>query len=165
MFQHLLQTTVEELYRAKAARVLEDFVLIGGLAVSAWGSPRATADIHFAVKVADPKGLTSFLSQCSYLAGEPRDPLDGVFRLHGDAVQLVCFPPKLTQLVFSDPVEVTLDAITIPVISLESLIIIKLYAGGPQDLLDVQSLVAKVSGDSKRLESLKSLAARYGLSL
>lgn len=81
MFREALTEIVRRLNEAKAHGLLRAYALIGGFAVSAWGVPRATRDIDFAVALSsiDPTAVASQLG-AEFHRGEPDDPLRGVFR-------------------------------------------------------------------------------------
>ena len=57
MFQEALTEILSRLEAAHNRRLLHAYALIGGFAVSAWGVPRATHDIDFAVAIGSPFGL------------------------------------------------------------------------------------------------------------
>lgn len=63
MLQEALTEILSPLEAAQNRRLLQAYALIGGFAVSAWGMPRATNDIDFAVAIvaADPQALPIFL--------------------------------------------------------------------------------------------------------
>lgn len=76
MFQEALTEILSRLETARNRGLLQAYALIGGFAVSAWGVPRATQDIDFAVAIgsANPQALATFLGG-RFEAGEPDDPL------------------------------------------------------------------------------------------
>jgi hypothetical protein len=79
VFQEALTEILSRLETAKNRRLLRAYALIGGFAVSAWGVPRATNDIDFAVAIGavDPQALAIFLGG-RFEAGEADDPLRGL---------------------------------------------------------------------------------------
>lgn len=128
--------------------MVQAYALIGGFAVSAWGVPRATHDIDFVVAVgsSDPKALATFLGG-RYEAGGPDDPLRGVIHASIEveseavALQLIIFSSPLTEVIFRHIQTLTIINRAVPVVSWQILVLLKLYAGGPQDLLDVQQIL------------------------
>ena len=100
MFQEALTEILSRLEDAQNRRLLQAYALIGGFAVSAWGVPRATNDIDFAVAIgaADPQALAIFLGG-RFEAGEADDPLRGVvhtsIQVGSTAVSLQLISPPL----------------------------------------------------------------------
>ena len=107
MFQQALTVILSRLETARAQGLIEAFALIGGFAVSAWGIPRATQDIDFAIAIgsANPHTLATFLGG-RFEPGEPDDPLKGVLhtsiQVGSDSVplQLIQFPSSLAEITF-----------------------------------------------------------------
>lgn len=81
MFAQALAEIIRRLDDAQARHLLEQYALIGGFAVSAWGVPRATHDLDFALALgsADPVTLSRHL-QAEFQMGDPDDPLLDIFR-------------------------------------------------------------------------------------
>lgn len=148
MFQEALIHSLTQLDRAKSGGYLRDFALIGGFAVAAWGVPRATHDLDFAVATgsADPHAAAAFLGG-RYAAGDPDDPLQGVIHLsveqdHASVpLQLVVFPPSFADMIFRHVERLPVMGRIVPVVSWQVLILLKLYAGGPQDRLDARQIL------------------------
>ena len=107
MFREALIDIVRRLERAKQNGLLHAYALIGGFAVAAWGLPRATQDIDFALELggADPSLLADALGG-RYRPGAPDDPLAGVITLSvqplGQAIpiELVLLPTPWTRVLF-----------------------------------------------------------------
>lgn len=148
MFAEALIHSLRQLEAAQARGFVRDFALIGGFAVAAWGVPRATQDLDFAVAVgsADPRAAAEFLGG-QYEEGDADDPLRGVIHLTAGAphesvpLQLVLFPPAITDLIFHRIEAVPLMDRMVPVVGWSVLIILKLYACGPQDRLDAEQIL------------------------
>jgi hypothetical protein len=126
----------------RVARALgeEDCVLIGGLAVGAHGYVRATTDVDFAVRDLDAAGKR--LRE----KGLPVERLRGDFACLRGMVGDIRFDvlPPLVPIQWDRAVTVSLEGgATIRVIDLESLIRLKLKAGGPKDLVDIAALVLR----------------------
>jgi len=170
VFTQALSEIVRRLDDAKARQLLEQYALIGGFAVSTWGVPRATHDVDFALAlgVAAPDTLSRFL-QTEFQSGEPDDPLRGVFRtivrVGGQSVpvQLILLPPPWNSIVFQDLQSLTLFGCTLPVVSWQALVLLKLYAGGPQDLLDAQQVLAVQQPTADERHTIAALADKVGL--
>jgi hypothetical protein len=147
VFQEVLTDLLFRLETARNRGLLQAYALIGGFAVSAWGVPRATQHIDFAIAIgsANPQALATFLGG-RFEAGEPDDPLSGVvhafIQVGADpvALQLIFFPSSLTKITFKHVVTLSVME-RVPVVSWQMLILLKLYAGGPQDKLDTQQIL------------------------
>ncbi|WP_447598638.1 hypothetical protein [Nitrospira sp. Nam80] len=172
MFAQALAEIIRRLDDARARHLLERYALIGGFAVSAWGAPRATRDLDFALALgsADPLSLSRHL-QADFQAGDTDDPLRGVFRtsIVGDdrsvPVQLVLLPSPWTSVIFGNQIEsLEILGCMVPVVSWQSLILLKLYAGGPQDFIDAQEVLALRQPTRSELQTISSLAAQLDLS-
>jgi len=170
VFDQALTTITRRLDEAKAQGFLKDYALIGGFAVSAWGIPRATQDVDFALVLgsADPEGLSRHLDS-EFLPGDGDDPLRGVFQLKLSIedqrvpVQLILLPPRWTSIIIDGIVTLSVLGCSVPVISWEGLILLKLYAGGPQDLLDAQHIFAVRKPTVNEIEKLSKLAVQVDL--
>ena len=170
MFQEALAEILSRLETAQSRGLLSGYALIGGFAVSAWGVPRATQDIDFAIAIAqaDPQALATFIGG-RYQAGEPDDPLRGVVVVSIEverepiSLQLVCFPSLLTELAFRHVEMLSVLECSVPVVSWPALIILKLYAGGPRDLLDVHQLLKVRRPQAKDVQEIESMAQVAGV--
>lgn len=159
--------------RLESARnrgLLRDYALIGGFAVSAWGVPRATQDFDFAIAIGstDPLALSAFMGG-RYQAGEADDPLRGVVNVPiavGDAsvpLQLVCFPASIAAQLFQGTETLSILDCSVPVVSWQSLILLKLYAGGPQDVWDAQQILKVKRPQADEAREIASMAETAGL--
>ena len=170
MFQEALTEILSRLETAQSRGLLSRYALIGGFAVSAWGVPRATQDIDFAIAIdqADPKALATFIGG-RYQAGEPDDPLRGVVVVSIEvehepiSLQLLFFPSLLTELAFRHVETLSVLACSVPVVSWPVLIILKLYAGGPRDLLDVHQLLKVRRPQANDVQEIESMAQVAGV--
>ena len=170
MFSKALSRIVERLDQAHSARLLSSYALIGGFAVSAWGVARATQDIDLAVALgtSEPQALAVYLG-ATYESGGIDDPLRGVFQLSLNCegqevpVQLIVLPSKLAALTFKDIERLNTLGCSVPVVNWKALVLLKLFAGGPIDLLDAHNIVAvRKPGVSDRNE-LIALGETVGL--
>jgi hypothetical protein len=149
VFSKALSWIVERLDQAHSARLLSSYALIGGFAVSAWGVARATQDIDLAVALgtSEPQALAVYLG-ATYEPGGIDDPLQGVFRLsltyegQDVPIQLIVLPPKLAALAFKKIERLNTLGCSVPVVNWKALVLLKLFAGGPIDLLDAHNIVA-----------------------
>ena len=170
MFDQALTTITRRLDDAKAQGFLQDYALIGGFAVSAWGIPRATQDVNFGLVLgsADPKALSRHLDS-EFSPRKSDDPLRGVFHLELSIedqrvpVQLLLLPPRWSSIILDGIVSLSVLGCVVPVISWEGLILLKLYAGGPQDLLDAQHIFSVRRPTENEIEKLSQLAVQVDL--
>jgi len=161
---------------------LKGFALIGGFAVSARARPRATRDIDFLIVAETREETLKKLNEAAGRAGYQverhkgniDDPLDLVRFLDGEGNPVVdlIFPfwKWQSEIVGSaTPVEIQLgkSRLKIPVVRSEDLIVLKLKASGPQDLIDAREILLAgwtISGTAGiDLSRLKSLAKRAGV--
>jgi hypothetical protein len=141
---------------------IRGFALIGGLAVSAWSPPRATQDVDLLVLLdsGNPDHLVQALCGAGMKAelrrGGADDPVPYLIR--ADCLDIIVATKKYEAEAIRQSIAVSIAGRDIPVASPEFLIILKLKAGGPRDLLDVQELLASNLVDHKLLAEL---ATRY----
>ena len=125
-------------------------------------------DFAIAIDQADPKALATFIGGRSQ-AGEPDDPLRGVVAASIEvehepiSLQLVCFPSFLTELVFKHVETLSVLGCSVPVVSWPVLIILKLYAGGPHDLLDVHQILKVRRPQANDVQEIESMAQVAGV--
>ena len=157
------------------------FALIGGLAVSTWGTVRATQDVDvLADSIPSPIRTSTLRSRMSQLWEEKGWQHEWRIGAGDDPI------PLLTHLVFPTSSQLTTDVLwahqqwqrnaikraisvrvartQVPVIHPEDLILLKLEAGGPQDLLDIEGILAAPPPELD-LTRLKRSAKRLRLSL
>ena len=170
MFQETLVEILSRLETAQSRGLLTGYALIGGFAVSAWGVPRATQDFDFAIAIdhANSQTLAAFLG-AQYHAGGPDDPLQGVvhvaIEVEGQSIplQLVVFPSALTELVFRHVELLSVLERVVPVVSWQVLVLLKLYAGGPQDMLDARQILKVWHLRQDDLKGIVEMAESVGL--
>jgi hypothetical protein len=123
--------------------------VIGGVALAAHGIARATLDTD--LFVVDARVLTpdfwegwSSTDQREDFRGDRDEPLAGTVRLaRGDEiVDIVVGRPGWQSAVLERRTVIDLQSVRLPVVDRVDLILLKLLAGGPQDLLDVELLIA-----------------------
>lgn len=170
MFQEALTEILSRLETAHSRSLLHAYALIGGFAVSAWGVPRATHDIDFAVAIgtADPHVLAAFL-EGHFESGDAEDPLRGVLHTVIEigstpvSLQLIFFPSALTEITFRHVKSLSVLEQMVPVVSWQTLILLKLYAGGPQDTLDAQQILQVRHPKAEELEEIGEMAESLGI--
>jgi len=122
---------------------------IGGVALGAHGIARSTLDVD--VLVADPRVLEADfwiglddLGKAESRRGDAEDPLVGIVRFpqSPEPVDVVVGRSPWTRRILERRTEVQLVDQAVPVVDRADLVLLKLYAGGPQDLLDARLLLA-----------------------
>lgn len=104
-----------------------------------------------------------------YDAGDPDDPLQGVIHLsigpdHASVpLQLVVFPQTLADVIFRHVEPLPVMERIVPVVSWQILILLKLYAGGPQDRLNAQQILKARQPQQHDLQELRDMAESVGL--
>lgn len=174
--------TLQRLLRdaSTALQIPIHFALIGGLALSAWGVVRATQDVDLlADSTPSPlRNLTlrgrlqSFLerrrSKVEWRVGEPDDPIPLLLRLrspppaHDLTVDILWAHKRWQRQALSRKVAIRVSRLQVFVLHPEDLILMKLEAGGPQDLLDVEALLSNPPQELS-LRRLKQKASQLGL--
>jgi hypothetical protein len=145
---------------------ISGFALIGGLAVSAWSPPRATMDVDLLV-LADSNNLAHLVNalcdagmNAELRCGGVDDPVPYLIR--AEFLDIVIATKKFEAEAIEQSIAVNISGRSVPVASPEFLIILKLKAGGPRDLLNVQELLASNLVDPALLAEL---TARYRIDL
>lgn len=158
----VLKKFVTILQQAKKDESIKSFSLIGGFAVSARSRPRATQDIDFLIEAEKrfytetlPKKLKSTGFTYEVFDSSIEDPLHGLTRIYTkDGIEIVDLIPvfwKWQSDALQRAEEVQFEAkFKIPILRLEDLVVFKLHAGGPQDLVDVENLL-KTAQQNKTL--------------
>ena len=161
LFERLNQA-VDLLTALRADNCIDGFALIGGLAVSAWSPPRATMDVDLLVlaKTENLNHLVKTLCDAGMRAELRRGGLDDPvpFLIRADFLDIIVATKKYEAEAVGESIAVNIAGKEIPVVSPEYLIILKLKAGGPQDLADVRELLASNLVDKLLLSDL---AKRY----
>lgn len=147
--------------------------LIGGLAVAARGAVRATQDVDLivALPVQEASSLERYLRDngfhATFYRGAADDPVAGVVRLAipvGDA-EVKCdilFASREWQTgAVRNATPVDLGGFVVRVAQPADLFLLKLYAGGPQDLIDAAQLL-KLQSPAERAR-WKATAAQLRL--
>jgi hypothetical protein len=147
-----------------AARVLDYLeahgvtaALIGGIALSAHGIARATLDAD--ILVADPVVLDQAFwaegpgpTSPEIRRGDPDDPLLGLVRFDfaDTPVDVIVGRGAWIGQILARRLSITVTGRPLPVVDRADLVLLKLFARGPQDLLDVRLLLAAASATLRR---------------
>jgi hypothetical protein len=146
---------------ARAARHLtaqgSAFAVIGAAALAVHGIARSTQDLD--LLVADRRCLdlpywAAIQADVTVHRGDDADPLAGVARLRAAGyadVDVVVGKPAWQSEAIARARAARIEGVTVPVVRAADLILLKLYAGGPQDAWDVVQLVT--AGDRDALSS------------
>ncbi|HEX4825848.1 MAG TPA: hypothetical protein VFV19_16220 [Candidatus Polarisedimenticolaceae bacterium] len=118
--------------------------LIGGAALAAHGIARSTVDVDLYTadaRVLDPSFWAAF-DPPEIRRGDALDPLAGVVRWNAtEPVDLIVGRGSLAAEIVARRQWIESDGAKLPLVEAADLILLKLVAGGPQDLLDVRLLL------------------------
>ncbi|HJU04419.1 MAG TPA: hypothetical protein VJ692_04650, partial [Nitrospiraceae bacterium] len=78
-------------------------------------------------------------------------------------IQLILLPSYWTDAVFGGMQVLSILGCSVPVVSWQALILLKLYAGGPQDLLDARELFSVQQPGPESIREMRTLAAAINL--
>ncbi len=151
--KNVLKKIIKILAKAKDEKSLEGYSLIGGFAVSARARPRATRDIDFLIEAKScfyTDSLPDLLKNTGYsfkiFTSNFSDPLHKLVRIYdkeeNEIVDLIPVFWKWQQEVIQNSEEIEIaPKVIVPIAQAEDLIVLKLKAAGPQDLVDIQNLL------------------------
>jgi hypothetical protein len=165
MLQEQLKKFSKLLDALREQGLIAGFALIGGLAVSTWSRPRATRNVNLLmlVKPADIPRFVAALQNAGIHAvvhkGGPDDPVPCLIRVGN--LDIIAATRKLEAEAVASSIAVEIAGMKIPVVAPEYLVILKLKAGGPQDVIDVRELLASTGIDTAKV---RELAARFRVS-
>jgi hypothetical protein len=156
----LLSRVAELLFETKI-----DFVVIGASAMAVYGVSRSTYD--FDLMTIDPQALHAATwavlenegIEVDLRYGDVQDPLRGVVRLEAREqrpVDLIVGHGGWQTRIFEHAGRAVFEGVELPVVGQVDLILLKIYAGGPQDLWDVRQLLDR--DQSQELQNLVSAA-------
>ena len=126
------------------------FVVIGAAAMAVHGVSRSTLDIDLLAidgRVLQSQTWTPLSHQSISLEirfGDVQDPLRGVVRFEADGqrpIDLIVGCGGWQTIILSRPAKGFVGGIELPVAGKPDLVLLKLYAGGPQDLWDIRQLL------------------------
>lgn len=142
------------------------YAFMGGMAVSAWGQPRATSDVDALIFLASPRaGEFADLLQREGLTVDPRDlaealsdgghvtVFDEASVFHVDC-KMATTPAERAELASAR--EIPYEGATLRVVAPEETLAFKLLFGSAQDLQDARSILIRQEGrlDLARLRGL-----------
>lgn len=125
--------------------------LVGGMALAAHGLARATLDADLlvlapvAVDEHAWERLRSAGATIDIRRGDPDDPFHAVVRISAPTsspVDVLVGRFAWQRAVIARASPVSLPTVQIPVVGVADLVLLKIFAGGPQDLVDAQRLLA-----------------------
>jgi hypothetical protein len=147
-----------------------DYAVIGAVAASLHGVVRASFDADAIVSVTLQrlreleKTFVAAGFQTDLRRGDAEDPIPALLALtdaHGNRVDLLGGLRGLETAAFARTLEVPFQGQTLRVIGLADFIAMKVFAGGPQDLVDARRTIA-VIGEALDANLVRRLASRYG---
>ena len=146
--------------------------LIGGMAVSVWGTPRATNDVDFLVWHPDSSTLEQFFRAMREVHpdSEHFPTVDGpiaqcVRVVYPGGIHVDWIAPRYrwqVQMLERAPL-LLVGGTAIPVIDVVDLIVMKLKAGGVKDDADAANLFSTLSGRRDLVQRLQTTAHRLGV--
>lgn len=151
------------------------FALVGAAALALHGVVRSTRDLDLLtldVRCLEPeywRSIGAGAIEVSVRRGDVADPLAGVTRLRatdGASVDVVVGRSPWQRGILERAQPATVEGVVVPVAQAADLALLKLFAGGPQDLWDIAQLLGgddagAVAADvERRLDALPADCAR-----
>ncbi|MGH8178335.1 MAG: hypothetical protein ACREV5_18920 [Steroidobacter sp.] len=147
-----------------------DYAVIGAMAAAVHGVVRASMDadvvlalaVPEAVRLHDAFGAAGFRTE--FRRGDFDDPIPALLELKDDfenRVDLLIGLKGMDPETFRRAIEVTFDGEQLRVVCREDFIAMKLFAGGPQDLLDAKH-ARSVDQDTLDAVLLRRVTQQYG---
>jgi len=170
-FKKALKTSVDLLHELEAQKKI-NYCLIGGVAVSSWGAIRATADLDFWVVLLQnlsiedvAKKIDKISSVCEIKKGDIDDPVPALIDsvIDGVSVQFILAVREWEKDFIQSAVHIDLENATVNILGLEELIVLKIWAGGPQDLYDAKRLLALNPNQEAVAKRAKQIGVLEGL--
>ena len=154
----------------EAQNLTAGYCVIGGVALSIWGTPRTTMDIDFLVNIEVPKrkefvdALNSLGMHAVLTDSDIMDPVPCIIRAEYNRIPIdfICVSKTWELEAVKNAMSIHIEEIPIDFVDVSRLIILKLKAGGPQDLLDVVNIIE--SNSDLDLENLQEIAETYKVS-
>ena len=143
-------------------------VLVGAIALAAHGIARATLDLDLLALdtgLLSPEPWRELLEAgvtVDVRRGDAEDPLAGVVRLTRSGqtpVDVVVGKHRWMEAVLARAGEVPFGERRVPIADAADLVVLKVFAGGPQDLLDAEVLLAGERGEALSSEVVARLSA------
>lgn len=160
----VLQQVASDLNTLVEDGTLGGWALCGALALAVWGAPRATLDIDALAEPAKGRKAAevaqALVNKGWILLEHARhldDPVPELLRMTcgGVGVDLLIAHRNWETAMLAEAPKVPWRGVGIPSVRIEALAAMKLRAGGPQDLVDVDRLEGLPSFDRKRFEAWK----------
>jgi len=174
-FKSILPEMIRVLDSLKKDGLIQGYALIGGMAVAVRGYPRSTKDLDFLINTDEDFFKAEFTKKLrakgyavEVYKGDFTDPLRGMVRILGGnnepLVDFILIHKKWQEDIVNSAEEIPMGVISVPIAKAEDLVILKLKAGSPRDLLDAEELVKLISLSGKFDKSrLVSLAKSAGV--
>jgi len=149
-----------------------DYAVIGAMAASVHGKVRASMDADALLSVGAAKlrllenKFTAAAFHTELREGDAEDPVPAILVLrdeHGNRVDLRAGLRGLDPAAFRRTITIPFKGVSLRVIGREDFIAIKLFAGGPKDLMDARAAL-EAAGTGLDLTLLRQLAGRFGSS-
>ena len=146
------------------------YAVIGALAASIHGAVRASmdADVVLSTGMRDAEALERAFKAAGFhtllTRGDSEDPIPGLLRLNDlfdNRVDLLIGLRGMEPQTFSRGIDVPFQGMTLKFIGREDFIAMKVFAGGPMDLIDASRAIL-ASGESLDLSLVRRLAKGYG---
>lgn len=146
------------------------YAVIGAMAASVHGIVRASmdADAVLSLTIQETPTLEREFRAAGFQTelrrGDPDDPIAGVLSLtdaYRNRVDLLVGLRGLDPDAFLRTVELIFHDAELRVVGLEDFIAMKIFAGGPQDLVDARAAIT-AAGDRLNLPLATTLAQRFG---
>lgn len=158
MLLEKLKQITELLTHLDESGLISGYALIGGLAVSTWSTPRATVDVDLLL-LADIENLHSFVVELKkhgldveLFKGGFDDPVPYLIR--AAHLDILVATKALEAESVRQAITVDIGQALIPVVPVEYLLLLKLRAGGPKDLMDARALYLSDHLDNELLHAL-----------
>jgi predicted nucleotidyltransferase len=151
-----------------------DFVVIGASAMAVYGVSRSTYDVDLmtidaqALQAATWAVLESEGIEVDLRYGDVQDPLRGVVRFEAREqrpVDLIVGHGGWQAGIFDRAGWAVFEGVELPVVGLVDLILLKIYAGGPQDLWDISEPGERCFGEAPGRPSKNLVQGRRGPTL
>ncbi|MGO9992008.1 MAG: hypothetical protein ACLPTF_05790 [Steroidobacteraceae bacterium] len=146
------------------------YAVIGALAASVHGAVRASmdADVVLSIGMREAEHLEHAFRAAGFRTeltrGDLEDPIPGLLRLHDphdNRVDLLVGLRGMESHAFLRLVEVPFQGQALKFIGREDFIAMKVFAGGPMDLIDAARAIS-AGGEPPDLELVRRLAKKYG---
>jgi hypothetical protein len=153
-------TTLSRVVAALEAAAIES-ALVGAMALAARGVTRSTFDIDLLVlqpEALERRTWAAIIEEGAPVEirhGDASDPLEGIVRFratHGPAIDVIVGRSSWQRGVIERAERLVVADAQVKVATAADLILLKLYAGGPSDLWDVEQLLGGEDSASLRAE-------------